>query len=112
MPFVLSWSLLNAMACGATVLASDTGPVREMIREGETGLLTDFFDTEAMATRALAALDAPGDYAHLGRNAAELVRSTYSLDVCLPQMLNLYQDAVAVHATRTRHAQAAPGGRP
>ena len=111
-PFVLSWSLLNAMACGATVLASDTGPVRDVVREGETGLLTDFFDAEALATRALAVLDAPADYAPLGRNAAELVRSTYSLDVCLPQMLDLYQDAVAVHAARTRHAQAAPGGRP
>ena len=99
-PFVLSWSLLNAMACGATVLASDTAPVREVVREGDTGLLTDFFDAEAMADRAGQVLDHPGDYAHLGRNAVELIRSSYSLDVCLPQMLHLYQDAAAVQKSR------------
>ena len=99
-PFVLSWSLLNALACGATVLGSDTAPVREMIREGETGLLTDFFDIDAMVARAEAVLDHPEDYAHLGKNGAELIRSTYSLDVCLPQMLHLYQDAVTVRAVQ------------
>jgi glycosyltransferase involved in cell wall biosynthesis len=99
-PFVLSWSLLNAMACGATILASNTAPVLEMIREGETGLLTDFFDAEAMANRAEAVLDHPGDYTQLGIKSAELIRSTYSLDICLPQMLHLYQDAALVRKAR------------
>ena len=93
-PFVLSWSLLNALACGATVLASDTAPVREVIQPGITGLLTDFFDTEAMAGRMCEVLDRPDDYRHLGRNGADMIREQYSLDVCLPQMLSLYQDAV------------------
>lgn len=89
-PFVLSWSLVNAMACEATILASDTAPVREMIVPGETGLLTDFFDTEAMAVAIEQVLDSPDDYRGLGKRAREVVDQHYSLDVCLPQLRDFY----------------------
>jgi glycosyltransferase involved in cell wall biosynthesis len=94
---VLSWSMMDALACGATVLASDTAPVREMIEHGRNGLLTDFFDVEAMATVASQVLDAPQDYKHLGQAALEMIQRKYSLDVCLPQMLQLYEEASAPH---------------
>jgi glycosyltransferase involved in cell wall biosynthesis len=99
-PFVLSWSLLNALACGAVVLGSDTASVREIIRPGETGLLTDFFDAEAMADRMGEVLDRPQEYRHLGMNGAELVRREYALDVCLPRMVQMYQDSAAARAKR------------
>jgi glycosyltransferase involved in cell wall biosynthesis len=108
-PFVLSWSLMNALACGATVLASDTAPVRDMIRPGENGLLTDFFDVDAMADRMEEVLDRPDDFRHLGRNGAEMIRDQFSLDVCLPQMLHLYQDARTVRQVRTRPDGGATG---
>lgn len=92
-PFVLSWSLLNAMACGATVLASGTEPVREFVRDGENGLLCDFFDVEGMARRASEVLDDPAAFRELGQRAAEEMREQYSLEVCLPRMLELYQQA-------------------
>lgn len=99
-PFVLSWSLMDALACGATVLASDTPPVREMIEHGKNGLLADFFDIEGLADAAEAVLDAPRDYKHLGQAGISMIRERYSLDVCLPKMLDLYEEAT--HAKRGR----------
>jgi glycosyltransferase involved in cell wall biosynthesis len=97
-PFVLSWSLMDALACGATVLASDTAPVREMIEHGKNGLLVDFFNVEGFADMASRVLDAPQDYRELGRAAVEMIRSRYSLDVCLPEMLTLYQEVLSTSA--------------
>ena len=92
-PFVLSWSLMNALACGVTVLASDTAPVQEMIRHGENGLLFDFFDVDAAVDLAGCVLDSPGNYETLGDKAREVIESQYSLEICLPKMLQLYQRA-------------------
>ena len=99
-PFVLSWSLMDALACGATVLASDTPPVREMIEHNKNGLLADFFDIERLADAAEEVLNAPENYKHLGAAGMKMIRERYSLEVCLPKMLDLYEEAT--HAKRSR----------
>lgn len=93
-PFVLSWSLLNAMACGAPVLASDTPPVREVIRDGDTGLLAPFHDVDRWVERANEVLDDPAAVRPLGAAARRLVRDAYSVETCLPRMRKLYQDTL------------------
>jgi glycosyltransferase involved in cell wall biosynthesis len=90
-PFVLSWSMMDALSCGAVVLGSDTAPIREMIRDGENGLLADFFDAEAMAKKAIPALRDPGAFRPLGRAAEEMITSQYSLEAVLPKMIDMYE---------------------
>jgi len=92
-PFVLSWSMMDAFSCGATVLASNTAPVREMIRDGENGLLADFFNPEEFAEKALKVLENPDEFRPLGRAAEQMIIEKYSLDAVLPQMLEMYEEA-------------------
>ena len=63
-----------------------------MIEHGQNGLLTDFFDVETMADTAEAVLDNPSDYRHLGLAGTALIQQHYSLDVCLPKMVELYRN--------------------
>lgn len=86
MPFVLSWSLLESMSMGATIVASDVAPVREAMEHGETGLLVDFFDAEAIAAQVVDVLARPKAFAHLGPAARQHVVDNYDfLTVCLPE---------------------------
>jgi glycosyltransferase involved in cell wall biosynthesis len=94
-PFVLSWSLMNALACGCTVLASNTPPVREMVQDGDNGLLADFYDVDRFVERTLAVLADPGAFAHLGQAGVEMIQDRYSLTRVLPQMLALYERVLA-----------------
>lgn len=94
-PFVLSWSLMDSMACGCTVLASDTAPLKEVIQHERNGLLAGFFDIDELARQALRVLEDPEQFRHLGRAAEQLIDEKYSLTKTLPKMLNLYQNAIS-----------------
>ena len=88
-PFVLSWSPLNALACECVVLASDTPPVREVIQHDQTGLLAGFSDVEALAARAITVLRDPAAYRRLGVAGRQLVEERYGLDRTVPRLERL-----------------------
>jgi glycosyltransferase involved in cell wall biosynthesis len=90
-PFVLSWSLMDALACGCTVLASDTPPVREMIRHEENGLLADFFDVDGLTRQALRVLEDPEQFRPLGRAGTAMIDERYSVEVVLPRLRAFYE---------------------
>jgi glycosyltransferase involved in cell wall biosynthesis len=93
-PFVLSWSLLNALACGCTVLASNTAPVVEMMVDGENGLLVDFFDVDGLVQRAVEVLRDPTAFRTLGERGAALIGERYALGVTLPRLVGLFDRVV------------------
>ena len=93
-PFVLSWSLLEAMSCGALVVGSATAPVQELIQHGQTGLLVPFGDAEALAGTLLAALEQPATLAPVRQRARQHIQAHYELRACLQRQLQLV-DAVA-----------------
>ncbi len=87
-PFVLSWSLLEAMSVGCAIVASDTQPLREAIRHNDTGRLVDFFDVPGLVNEVCVLLDDPTARAKLGANARAFAQANYDLKtVCLPRQL-------------------------
>jgi glycosyltransferase involved in cell wall biosynthesis len=94
-PFVLSWSMLEAMASECLVIGSRTPPVSEVIEHGVDGLLVDFFSPAELAEAVVGALAEPKRYSALRKNARRKIVERYDLKrVCLPKHLALV-DAVA-----------------
>lgn len=87
-PFVLSWSLLEAMSVGCSVVASDTQPLHEAIRHDETGRLVNFFDQNALATSVIELLEDEDARVRLGQAARAFAIENYDLkSVCLPKQI-------------------------
>jgi glycosyltransferase involved in cell wall biosynthesis len=95
-PFVLSWSMLEALSTGCLVVGSKTPPVMEMIQDGVNGLLVDFFSPENIALRIEEALDNPTQMAEIRRQARETILERYDLAQLLPQHLQWIQEGVEV----------------
>ena len=91
-PFVLSWSLLEAMSVDCAIVASDTQPLHEAIKHNETGRLVDFFDVPKLVDEVCGLLDDPDNRARLGANARAFAQANYDLQtVCLPRQLEWVQ---------------------
>lgn len=88
-PFVLSWSMLEAMSVGALVVGSDTDPVREVIEHEHNGLLVDFFRPDQLADTVVQCLQNPRQYDSLRSAARQTVLQHYDFkSICLPRYLS------------------------
>jgi len=109
-PFVLSWSMLEAMACGCAVVGSATPPVEEVITDGHNGLLVDFFSPQHVADRVDEVLDHPDRMQRLREAARATIQDNYDLaSVCLPRQLRLIDTLAAGGEADTLRAVAHAG---
>ncbi len=91
-PFVLSWSMLEAMAAGAMIVGSRTAPVQEVLQDGVNGRLVDFFDVPGWQAALIDALANPEAYLHLRRAARQTILERYDLKGhCLPRMVQFVE---------------------
>jgi glycosyltransferase involved in cell wall biosynthesis len=95
-PFVLSWSMVEAMSAGCAMIGSRTGPVEEVIRHGENGLLVDFFRPLEIADAVTEILTHPERTAAMRKAARQTAIDRFDLKtVCLPKVVKLFDDLVA-----------------
>ena len=94
-PFVLSWSLLEAMASECLIIASDTPPVRDVIQDSVNGLLFDFFDVKALSDALIRACRSPEIYLRMRHAARDTVLARFDRDrLCRPAWLRLVHDVL------------------
>lgn len=91
-PFVLSWSLIEALSASCCIVASDTQPVKEVIQDRFNGVLTDFYDINAMAEKINDILDNPDKYKEIRDNARKTAVEKYDLKKLLPQQVQFIKD--------------------
>jgi glycosyltransferase involved in cell wall biosynthesis len=95
-PYVLSWSLVQAMSMSCTILGSATAPVQEVIEPEEQGLLADFYDIDGLAAQALRVLRDPEQFRHLGAAARARVLERYEKRRCIHQLVYYFQECAGL----------------
>jgi glycosyltransferase involved in cell wall biosynthesis len=99
-PFVLSWSMLEAMSAGCVVIGSDTPPVREMI-DGNNGILVPFFDIEQWSDRVVDVLENREQYRAMRAFARQFVTTNFDADtICVPRLMQMLQIKASTPTTR------------
>lgn len=96
-PFVLSWSMMEAMSTGALVVGSDTPPVRELILDGFNGLLTDFYDVGKLVEKLSDAISSPSSFNSIRDNARNTIMERYTLEDINARYLQLINSVANGH---------------
>jgi glycosyltransferase involved in cell wall biosynthesis len=99
-PFVLSWSLIEALSAGCLVIGAASPPVAEVVTDEENGLLVDPFSADELAERIVETLENPDKMLPIRAAARQTAVENYSLDVCLPRQQTLIAEVIAASATK------------
>ena len=91
-PFILSWSLLEAMSSGCCVVASDTAPVREVIKNNDNGILVDFYDIDKFVYTIDSLLNDSISSQKLKQKARNTILSSYNLKSLLPKNIMILKN--------------------
>lgn len=95
-PFILSWSVVEAMACECLILGSDTGPVRDAITPGVNGVLNDFFDIAALSDAMAQACERPEAFVALRKAARQTALAMFDREsVGVPAWMALIDEILA-----------------
>src|SRR5262249_46635659 len=98
-PFVLSWSLIEALSVGCVVIASDTAPVREVINSEENGILVPFSDVSQLPAGFMEVLPDPSRFGAVGKNARHAVEEKYDMRNCVPELMKILKTRRAANST-------------
>ncbi len=101
-PFVLSWSMLEAMSCGCIVVGSRTEPVLEVIQNGFNGFLVDFSDSEQIGKKLLYVLENQKSCMSIRKAARETVLKKYSIDSCIKARIQLIDKIIALNSSKSQ----------
>jgi glycosyltransferase involved in cell wall biosynthesis len=93
-PFVLSWSILEAMSCGCPVIGSDTPPVKEVIKDNYNGFLIDFFEVESLCKKIEYVLENSAKMQEIRTNARKIVLEKYDKNILLPKHIELIEKII------------------
>jgi glycosyltransferase involved in cell wall biosynthesis len=97
-PFVLSWSMLEAMSVGCPLVAADVAPVTEVVTHDREGVLIDFRKPGRIEAAVTALLDAPETAARLGANARALILERYELETTVAAKIAMLEAALGPRA--------------
>lgn len=86
-PFVLSWSLLETMATGCCIVASDTAPVKEVIQNNFNGILVDFYDIDLLVKNVNLILNNPENYSNIRTSARKTINEKFELKKLLNKQI-------------------------
>jgi glycosyltransferase involved in cell wall biosynthesis len=103
-PFVLSWSMLEAMSAQCCIVASDTPPVLEVMQDNYNGLLVDFFDVDGIIEKVNYALNQKEKMHQIRQNARKTIIKNFALHHLLPQHIDMIKKAKFKKLTQLKKA--------